>query len=108
MLDHMVQFSSVQSLSNVRLFVTHGLQHTRPPCPSPTPVGHWKPPKAFKPGKDLIHWAHLSGCLVEQRTEEGQGQEWGDQSGGSLRLGERQVVAGTSSWQWGWRERMKD
>ena len=32
-----VQFSSVQSLSNVRLFVTHGLQHTRPPCPSPTP-----------------------------------------------------------------------
>ena len=32
-----VQFSSVQSLSCVRLFAAHGLQHTRPPCPSPTP-----------------------------------------------------------------------
>ena len=31
------QFSSSQSLSHVRLFVTHRLQHTRPPCPSPTP-----------------------------------------------------------------------
>ena len=42
------QFSSVQSLSHVRLFVTpwtaarqalwpHGLQHTRLPCPSTTP-----------------------------------------------------------------------
>ena len=29
--------SSVQSLSCVQLFATHGLQHTRPPCPSPTP-----------------------------------------------------------------------
>ena len=29
--------SSVQSLSHVWLFVTHGLQHVRPPCPSPTP-----------------------------------------------------------------------
>ena len=40
-----VQFSSVQSLSRVRLFVTpwthdpmnQPWQHTRPPCPSPTP-----------------------------------------------------------------------
>ena len=32
-----VQFSSVQFLSHVWLFATHGLQHTRPPCPSPTP-----------------------------------------------------------------------
>ena len=32
-----VQFNSVQSLSHVRLFATHGLQHARPPCPSPTP-----------------------------------------------------------------------
>ena len=32
-----VQFSSVQSLSHVCLFVTPGLQHTRFPCPSPTP-----------------------------------------------------------------------
>ena len=30
-------FSSVQSLSHVWLFVTHGLQHARLPCPSPTP-----------------------------------------------------------------------
>ena len=29
--------SSVQLLSCVWLFVTHGLQHGRPPCPSPTP-----------------------------------------------------------------------
>ena len=28
---------SVQSLSGVQLFVTHGLQHTRLPCPSATP-----------------------------------------------------------------------
>ena len=32
-----VHFRSVQSLSRVRLFATHGLQHARPPCPSPTP-----------------------------------------------------------------------
>ena len=31
------QFSSVQSLSRVQLFATHGLQHARPPCPLPTP-----------------------------------------------------------------------
>ena len=28
---------SVQTLSRVRLFATHGLQHARLPCPSPTP-----------------------------------------------------------------------
>ena len=33
----MNHFCSVQSLSHVRLFATHGLQHTRLPCPSPTP-----------------------------------------------------------------------
>ena len=27
----------MQSLSHVQLFATHGLQHTRIPCPSPTP-----------------------------------------------------------------------
>ena len=32
-----LQLSSVQSLSHVPVFVTHGLQHARPPCPSPTP-----------------------------------------------------------------------
>ena len=31
------QFSSVWLLSRVWLFATHGLQYTRPPCPSPTP-----------------------------------------------------------------------
>ena len=29
--------SSVQSLSCVQLFGPHGLQHARPPCPSPAP-----------------------------------------------------------------------
>ena len=33
-------FSSVQSLSRVRLFGPHELQHPRPPCPSPTPRVH--------------------------------------------------------------------
>ena len=32
-----IQFSSVQLLSRVRLFMTLESQHTRPPCPSPTP-----------------------------------------------------------------------
>ena len=31
------KFSSVQSLSHVRLFATPWPQHTRPPCPLPTP-----------------------------------------------------------------------
>ena len=29
--------AGVQSSSRVRLFATHGLQHARPPCPSPAP-----------------------------------------------------------------------
>ena len=37
---HSVQFSSVQSLSRVWLFVTHESQHTRPPCSPPTPRVH--------------------------------------------------------------------
>ena len=36
-LSKAVQFSSVQLLNRVWLFVTHEPQHTRPPCPSPTP-----------------------------------------------------------------------
>ena len=36
-LPEILQFSSVQSLSRVWLFVTHESQHTRSPCPSPTP-----------------------------------------------------------------------
>ena len=35
-----VQFSSVQSLSPIRLFATHESQHAGPPCPSPTPGVH--------------------------------------------------------------------
>ena len=33
-------FSSVQSLSHVRLFETHESQHVKPPCPSSTPGVH--------------------------------------------------------------------
>ena len=36
-------FSSVQSLSHVRLFPPHEPQHTRPPCPSSTPRVHPNP-----------------------------------------------------------------
>ena len=35
-----IQFSSVQLLRHVRFFATHEPQHTRPPCPSPTPGVH--------------------------------------------------------------------
>ena len=35
-----LQFSSVQSLSHVRLLPTHEMQHTRPHWPSPTPRVH--------------------------------------------------------------------
>ena len=38
-----IQFSSVQSLRCVRLFVTHEPQHTRSPCLSPTPKVHPNP-----------------------------------------------------------------
>ena len=34
------QFSSVQSLSHVRLFATPRMHHARPPCPSTTPGVH--------------------------------------------------------------------
>ena len=45
------QFSSVQSLSCVWLFVTHGLQHARLPCPSPTP---W----VYSNSCPLSQWCH--------------------------------------------------
>ena len=38
--DSPPQFSSVQSLSRVQLFVTPESQHARPPCPSPSPRVH--------------------------------------------------------------------
>ena len=47
----MYQFSSVQSLSHIQLFVTHGLQHTRAPCPSPTPV-------VYPNSCPLSQWCH--------------------------------------------------
>ena len=34
---NLLQFSSIQLLNRVRLFVTHESQHARTPCPSPTP-----------------------------------------------------------------------
>ena len=37
-----VQLSSVQSLNHVQQVAAHGLQHTRPPCPSPTPRVYYK------------------------------------------------------------------
>ena len=44
-------FSSVQLLSHDWLFVTHELQHTRPPCPSPTPG-------AYSNSCPLSRWCH--------------------------------------------------
>ena len=46
-----VQFSSVQSLSCVWLLWPHGLQHVRPPCPSPTPG-------AYSNACPLSRWCH--------------------------------------------------
>ena len=43
--------SSVQSLSRVWLSVTHGLQHARPPCPSPTP-------RVYSISCPLSQWCH--------------------------------------------------
>ena len=40
---HMINISSVQLLSSNSLR-PHGLQHTRPPCPSPTPMSHYPNP----------------------------------------------------------------
>ena len=44
-------FSPVQSLSCVRLFGPHGLQHTKPRCPSPTPGVYWN-------SCPLSQWCH--------------------------------------------------
>ena len=49
----MLQFSSVQSLSRVWLLWPHEPQHTRPPCPSPTPRVHPNP-------CPLSQWCHQS------------------------------------------------
>ena len=47
------QFSSVQSLSSVDSLQPHGLQHTRPPCPSPTP-------RVYSNSCPLSRWCHPS------------------------------------------------
>ena len=41
----------VQSLSHVQLFATHRLQHTRPPCPSPSP-------RVYSNSCPLSWWCH--------------------------------------------------
>ena len=46
-----IRVCSVQSLSCVQLFVTPGLQHARPPCPSPTPRVYWN-------SCPLSRWCH--------------------------------------------------
>ena len=46
-----LSFNSVQSLSRVQLFGSHGLQHGRPPCPSPTPG-------ACSNSRPLSQWCH--------------------------------------------------
>ena len=46
-----VPFSSAQLLSRVQLFTTHGLQHIRLPCPSPTP-------RACSNSCPLSQWYH--------------------------------------------------
>ena len=54
-----VQFSSVQSFSRSVMsdsLQPHELQHTRPPCPSPTPRVHWlKSIKLVMASNHLIH-----------------------------------------------------
>ena len=44
-------FSSVLSLSSVQLLRPHELQHTRPPCPSPTP-------RVYPNSRPLSQWCH--------------------------------------------------
>ena len=53
MLYNRFLFSSVQSLSHVWLFATHGLQHAKPPCPSPTPG-------IYSNSCPLSQWYHLT------------------------------------------------
>ena len=45
------QFSSVQSLSHVRLLRPHESQHARPPCPSPAP-------RVYSNSCPLSRWCH--------------------------------------------------
>ena len=45
-----VQFP-VQSLSHVQILWPHGLQHAKPPCPSP-------PPRVYSNSRPLSQWCH--------------------------------------------------
>ena len=51
---------SVQSLSHVRLFAPHGLQHIRPPCPSPTPGAY----SSMCPSSRWCHSTILSSVIL--------------------------------------------
>ena len=56
--------SSVQWLSCVWLFATHGLQHARPPCPSPTP-------RVYSDSNEIIsslNWVWNFPDWIEQET----------------------------------------
>ena len=68
------QFSSVQSLSPVRLFQPHEPQHARPLCPSPTPrvypnscpLSRWCHPtisSSFVPFSFCLQSFPISGCF---------------------------------------------
>ena len=64
--------SSVQSLSCVQLFWTHGLLHTRPPCPSPTPG-------VYTNSSPLSQWCHqtISSSVVPSPPAFNLSQHWG-------------------------------
>ena len=51
---YLFQFSSVQLLSSVRLFATHGSQRARPPCPSLSPGVHSDSLESVMPSSRLI------------------------------------------------------
>ena len=86
------QVSSVQSLSHIWLIATHGLQHARPPCPSPTPracsnscpSSRWCHPAisssvVFHPTTALICWSPNSQSVGIWR--------WLDYAGGVSMMG---------------------
>ena len=83
-----VQFSSVQSLSRVRLLRPYESQHARPPCPSPTPGVH----SDSTPSSQWCHPAILSSVIpfsscpqslpVSESFPVSQHFAWGGQSTG--------------------------
>ena len=81
-------FSSAQSLSSVQLFA-HGLQHTRPPCPSPTPgacsnscpLSRWCHPTI--PSSVAPSSSHLQSFPATGSFQMSQLYAWGGQSPGA-------------------------